>query len=858
MAKSTPTVVWSHLHWALAVLLLQLGVKDSQSAEPNVDRTLPTDFQQKLDNIEDFFGNHCLECHSSDAPAADFDLDSVDLARLAQSPAEHHDERAKMELVFKRVASRQMPPPSHDSNSRPDDETYTRVTHELGDVLDHAARLNPAVPRVDTLRRLTRTEYQNSIRDLLSIEIAAADWLPADESSQGFDNITTRELSPALVSRYLTAAQHVARIAVARPTGIPMGMTVRLPADLTQEHHLDGLPLGTRGGVNIRHTFAESGVYEVAIRLTRDRDEMVEGLFQKHDIDVLVDRDRRDRISVFPPKDGKDYTHVDTNLKSRVNIDAGQHDLAVTFVSQGDSLVEIKRQPFDAAYNRHRHPRQQPAIFEVSVYGPLLDESPASEATHETPTTISRDKIFGNHLEALESAQPSVDEQMAIAEGILRPIMRSAYRREIEPADVVVPMQFFRNAIETNITTNQQAKVTSLNQDRWRIRFDMGIETALSSILVNPHFFLRTEAEVQQDVAAEPISDQELATRLSFFLWSSIPDAELLDLAKAKRLHEPEILRHQVHRMLADPKSDSLVNNFASQWLHLRNLDSIAPDLRQFPDFDENLRRAFRRETELLFEHVKKHDLSVLKLIDSDITFLNDRLAKHYGIAGIRGNHFREVSLRDDPTPEKARRGGLLRQGSILSVTSYATRTSPTIRGNWVLKNLLGTPPPPPPPNVPALKEKSATIAETVRERLALHRSDSACASCHDLIDPVGFALDRFDAVGRWRAYDGDLAVDASGVLPDGTPVTGVGDLEASLLGNPDQFVSAMAEKLMTFGLGRGVDYRDAATIRNVVASSRANEYQFSSIIQAIVASDAFLKRSPNQESNVRGETDDE
>ncbi|MEM6363867.1 MAG: DUF1592 domain-containing protein, partial [Planctomycetota bacterium] len=635
-----------------------------------------------------FVRTYCLDCHNSDDAIQDLDLESTPIDQI-----DFRDSKARQswELVWKRVASHQMPPPDAD---RPTRFGLRRAADDLAVILDAGAELDGQLPPMASLRRLTRTEYQNSIRDLLSLDIDASRWLPKDESSAGFDNITVGELSPALLSRYLTAAEKIARLAVGRPTSAPVGVNVRLPADLTQERHMPGLPLGTRGGTAIKHTFAESGQYEVAIRLTRDRDEKIEGLHRSHDLDILVDRMRVHRFHIEPPKGGRDYTHVDTGLVARVPIQAGPREIAVTFPSTGESILMTKRQPFEAAYNRHRHPRQQPAIFEINLVGPL------SDSTTEVDTP-SRQKVFSHR-----PATWSWHDQVESARAILTPILRQAYRRPVQDADLREAMTFFssivRPANEDHSVADRDRVVASTNLDE-NDRFEAGIESSIASILVNPHFLFRIEAPGRTHQSNQrPLNSHELATRLAAFLWSSLPDDRLLDLAESGQLVEPENLTAEVNRMLKDSRSDSLVTHFASQWLYLRNLDSLSPDLRAFPDYDSNLKRAFRGETEHLFRHMMRQDASVMSLFVSDFTFLNERLARHYGIGGVLGSHFRKVSL-----PADSNRGGILRHGSILAVTSYATRTSPTIRGNWILENIIGTPPPPPPPDVPTLRASS-------------------------------------------------------------------------------------------------------------------------------------------------------
>jgi hypothetical protein len=479
----------------------------------------------------------------------------------------------------------------------------------------------------------------------------------------------------------------------------------------------------------------------------------------------------------------------------------------VTFLKNSAALLETKRQPYQAHYNLHRHPRITPALYQVSITGPN-----ESQGHGDTP---SRRRIF--------ICEPtSTSEEEACARRILATLIRRAYRRAVTDADLQKPMALYRSA-------------------RAEGDFDAGIEMALSAVLVNPQFLFRIEADPPGVVprSAYRIPDVQLASRLSFFLWSSIPDDQLLDLAERNELGKPQVLEAQVRRMLTDPRSLSLVSNFASQWLHLRNLESITPDLRLFPDFDDNLRQAFRRETELLFESVVRQDRSVLELLKSDHTYLNERLAKHYGIPHVYGSHFRLVKLGDDGV-----RGGLLRQASILTVTSYATRTSPVIRGKWVMENILGTPPPPPPGNVPALKDNTVSSSLSVRERLAQHRADAACAGCHNLMDPVGFSLENFDAVGRWRTFEEGRPIDATGGLPDGSQFEGVTGLERALLRRPEVFASTLAEKLLTFALGRGVETFDAPAIRKIVRDARAQDYRFSALIVGIAASIPFQMRT--------------
>jgi hypothetical protein len=512
-------------------------------------------------------------------------------------------------------------------------------------------------------------------------------------------------------------------------------------------------------------------------------------------------------FTVKPPQGEAVHATVDQHLKIRVPVRAGPHAVGVAFLKKPSLLLESARRPYQAHFNSYRHPRIQPAIYSVSIIGPYGAESPG-----DTP---SRRRLF-----VARPASPQQDERSA--RQILATLMRRAYRRPVTDADLHGPLELYRQA-------------------RADGDFEAGIEMALSAVLVSPHFLFRVEQD-RAGVAPHRgyrISDLELASRLSFFLWSSIPDDELLDVAIAGRLDEPAVLERQVRRMLADSRSQALVSNFAAQWLHLRNLASITPDMRLFPDFDDNLRQAFRQETELFFDSILREDRSVLNLLSANYTFVNERLAKHYGLPHVYGNRFRRIALGKD-----SERGGLLRQGSILTVTSYATRTSPVLRGKWILDNLLGVPPPPPLPDVPALKDNTVDGNLSVRKRLAEHRSNPTCAGCHNLMDPLGLSLEKFDAVGRRRSAEGGLPIDASGGLPDGSSFADVQGLEAALLRRPELFVGTFAEKLMTYALGRGLEYYDAPAIRGIVREARAKDYPISSIILGVAKSQPFQMRT--------------
>jgi hypothetical protein len=781
---------------AAPLFLLLLAPFASSPAEEPCTVTPDHSGVRVTEPVGDFFERYCFDCHDEGANTAGLALDNLMARDVAENiPA--------WETTVRKLTTRQMPP--HDA-PRPDEQEYQAVVSWLEASLDRVAAARPNPGRTETFRRLNRTEYQNAIRDLLALEVDAAGLLPPDESSHGFDNVTVGDLSPTLLNRYISAAQKISRLAIGRPSETPAGETIRIPPDVTQDVHIAGLPLGTRGGVLIPYHFPQDGEYEIQVRLMRDRNGNVESLREPHELDVLLDRERMARFTIKPPPPGQGDEALDAHLKTRVRATAGRHALGVTFVKQSSSLLETRRQPLNVHFNFYRHPRLGPAVYEVSILGPF-DANGAGD-------TPSRRRVF------VDQPVDAHDEE-ACARRILTALMRRAYRRPVDEEDLKTPLEFFRAG-------------------RDEAGFEAGVESALSAVLVSPQFLFRIERDPPQATpgGAYPVNDLELASRLSFFLWSSIPDDELLDLAERGELRQAEVLEKQVRRMLADERSRSLATNFAGQWLYLRNLQSITPDGRLFPDFDDNLRQAMRRETELFFESIVREDRSVLDLLQADYTYLNERLGKHYGVPHVYGSRFRRVTL--DPS---SHRGGLLRHASVLTVTSYATRTSPVIRGNWVLKNLIGSPPPPPPDNVPALEDNTVGAALSVRERLAQHRANPACASCHNLMDPVGFALENFDAVGRWRELEEGQPVDASGALPDGSEFAGPSGLEQALLNRPEWFVRTITEKLLTFALGRGVEYYDAPAVRGILRRAKNDDYRFSSLIMGIVHSEPFQKR---------------
>jgi hypothetical protein len=741
---------------------------------------------------------YCVTCHNERLKTADLRLDRIDV----DNPG---SEAEVWEKVVRKVHTGTMPP---SNMPQPSQDDRRALLTWLETSLDAASSAKPNPGRTDTLRRLNRTEYQNAVRDLLALDIDAASLLPPDESGHGFDNVTVGDLPPTLLDRYISAAQKISRLAIGSAETSLQSDIIRLPADLTQEDHLPGLPLGTRGGVSASHTFVQDGEYEIQIWLARDLGGNVSGLREAraHELLVLIDRQPVANFKVEKPAGGDD-TLLDKDLKTRVTVRAGPHEIGVTFVKDGSSLTETARQPLQSHYNDRRHPFVAPAINQISLTGPY-----EAKGAENTP---SRRRLF--------VCRPAVaGKEEACAKTILTTLMRRAYRRPIAKAEVEGPMAFYR-------------------EGRADKDFDAGIAKAVSAVLINPAFLFRVESEPKNIPAGGVyrISDLELASRLSFFLWSSIPDDELLTAAIAGRLSRPEELEKQTRRMLADRRSFNLATNFAGQWLRLRNLEAVSPNVSLYPDFDDNLRQAFRQETELFFNSVLREDRSVLDLIKADYTFLNERLAKHYRIPDVYGSRFRRVTLGPD-----SKRGGLLRQGSVLAVTSFATRTSPVIRGVWVLGSIFGAPPPPPLPNVPSLDEGTVAANLPMRERLAAHRNNAVCASCHRTIDPVGFSLESFNAVGQWRDHEADgVPIDASGALPGVGEFRGVAGLEAGLLSRPELFAGTLTEKLLTFALGRGIEYYDAPAVRTIVRDAEKDGYRFSSVILGIVKSTPFQLR---------------
>ena len=786
----------------LAAAVLAVGYL--QNTQPRLNPEATPALQTSAASPRGLIDQYCVVCHNATLKTGGLELDSIDIGRVHENPE-------VWEMVLRKFRANAMPPTDM---PRPDATEMHNLVAYLEDSLDAMALANPNPGRTAAFSRLNRTQYRNAIRDMLALEIDVSALLPADDSSFGFDNVNVTNFSPTLMERYLTAAQKISRLAVGAPMHSPASHVELVAVDLTQEDRFEGLPFGTRGGIAFNYNFPLAGTYELQVRLARDRNENVEGLTEAHELEITLDGERLGLFEVTPQRSERFATFyysdesAGTGLEVEVVVQAGPHKVGVAFLRKNSALIESTRQPYLAHFNRDRHPRIQPAIHSVSIAGPY-DASGVS-------ATLSRQRIF--------TCRPETTiEEAACAREIISGLARRAFRRPVNEADI-------------------QAVYTHYEDAREQAGFEAGIENALRALLVSPEFIFRIEQEPEGLAAGSAylISELELASRLAFFIWSSIPDDELLELAERGELRNPVVLAQQVRRMVADSRSSTLVTNFAGQWLYLRNLDAVDPNTRQFPDFDDNLRQAMRRETELLFASVVEQDKNVMELLTANYTFLNERLAKHYAVPNVYGDHFRRVELGPD-----SQRVGLLGHASILTVTSYANRTSPVRRGKWVLENLLGIPPPPPPDTVPALSESETNVKSlTMRERMVQHRANPVCAACHQVMDPVGLAMENFDAIGRWRSANADnLAIDVSGYLPGGAVFEGVAGLRSALLETPDAFVGTMSEKLLTYALGRGLEYYDAPAIRTILRATAANDYRFSAMILAIVNSTPFQMR---------------
>jgi mono/diheme cytochrome c family protein len=730
---------------------------------------------------------YCRGCHNARTKSGNFVLDGLDLTKAG-------DRADDWEKVVRKLRGGLMPPAGR---PRPDEAAYNQLRTSIETRLDRAAAARPDPGRTEIAHRLNRLEYANAVRDLLAVEINAADLLPADDSSYGFDNIAgVLKMSGSLTERYLGAARFVSRVAVGSPPPSIGANVYRVSAELEQHDRIDALPFGTRGGTLIRHVFPQSAEYDIKVGISG------RGATGKQQLEISIDGERVSLVELS----GRDQPEV------RMPVKGGPHSLAVTFLRSTPDLVEQVREPFqnpDAPSGTGGQAGQVTAVSSVTIVGPYN-----ATGSGDTP---SRRRIF-------TCTPTAAAQESRCAKTIVTTLARRAYRGTVTPDEIDVLMRFY-----------EQGR-------RDEGGFEAGIEFALRRMLVSPEFLYRIEA----DPASTPsggvyrINDFELASRLSFFLWSSVPDEDLLDAAAKGALRTTAGLRTQVRRMLADPRAETLAQNFGGQWLLIRNVLTARPGEIYALAFDETLRQAMQRETEMLLDSVIRENRGVLELLTADYTFLNERLAQHYGIPGIQGSHFRRVQL-----PADSPRRGLLGQASILTITSPAIRTSPVIRGKWILNNILGMPPPDPPPNVPALSDRRTQAkVKTMRERMAEHRSDPVCASCHSMIDPAGFALENFDAIGRWRTVDESYnPIDASGKLPDGSSFNGVKELRASLAAHPDRFASTATEKLMIYALGRGLEAYDMPAIRQIMRKTASGGYRMQELILGIAESYPFQYR---------------
>ena len=757
---------------------------------------------EELTPQQRFLQQNCIECHNSTdqsaaALFAGLFFDEVDVMHVDSDPE-------TWEKVIRKIGTGMMPPAA---KPRPDAAEQARFMSYLETELDGLAKRNPN-PGRPALHRVNRTEYENAIRDLLALEVDAAALLPSDDSSFGFDNIAgSLGVSPVLLERYVAAAGKISRLAIG-DTGMPDRQEKYVVAgDLTQNRHIEGLPFGTRGGALIEHYFPVDAEYVIRADLVERGGRMFGSNNNKSEqLEVTLDGKQIALQSLT------DY-ELDDGVQVKMFVTAGPHEIGAAFLKKNHAPVEDVNQPFEfSLFEPAIDPDPDwtfvPHLSSVAITGPFN-----TAGVSDTPT---RERIF-------VCTPASAGEERPCAREIIATLATRAYRRPVDAEHLSTLMDFYAAGREQGT-------------------FDSGIQFALRRILASPEFVFRFEREAPGLAPGETyrIGDLELASRLSFFLWSSIPDDELLDLATRNKLHEPSVLRRQVRRMLDDPRSQALIENFAGQWLYLRNLDVKGGAVEEFPNFDHNLRQAFRTETEMLFASIVREDRNVVDLLTADYTFLDERLARHYEIPGVYGSHFRRVEHRND-----ARRG-LLGQGSILMVTSYPNRTSPVQRGVWILENVVGAAVPTPPPNVPDLEETASheSRPKTLRAQMELHNSKPFCAGCHKIMDPVGFALENFDAVGQWRTEEHGEPIVASSKLVDGTEIDGASDLRNALLNYSDRFVQTVTEKLMTYALGRGLEYYDMPAVRSIARSAARDDYRFSSIIVGIVESQAFQMRA--------------
>jgi len=789
-------------HKILAVILLSAAFVSSRSVvaqQPPASAPAQSS-QQALIN------QYCVTCHNQRAKTAGVMFDTMDLSDISKNAD-------IWEKALRKLRGGMMPPPGA---RQPDHASVESFVSWLEKSLDAAAAANPNPGRV-ALHRMNRAEYANAIEDLFGLRIDASSLLPKDDQANGFDNVASvLKVSPSFLDQYVSAARAITAQAIGNPQAKTASMVFR-PARGDQSAHIEGLPLGTRGGLLVEYLFPADGEYKFNINGLASGG-YVRGLEYEHRLIITIDGAKAFERKVGGEQDIKAIDQKQAVAVGEINgrfqnipisVKAGPHKVGVTFVARTFAESDETLFPYVPGRGDDRIAR----IGNVEILGPF-------NPSGLTPTP-SRQRVF--------VCQPpptaTEAEQAACAKQIVSAFARRAYRRPITDQDLAPPMAFFKSGKEDG------------GGD-----FDSGIKGALMAVLSSPKFLYRAESAPENAAAGTSyrINDVDLASRLSFFLWSRLPDDELLNTAALGKLKDPAVLDKEVRRLLADPKSKSLITNFAFQWLKIRNIDEIDPDAFQFPNFDESLRDAFKREVELFVESIVREDRSVSDLLSANYTFLNERLALHYGVPNVLGDRFRRVTLQD------SNRWGLLGKGGVLMVTSYPNRTAPVLRGAWILENITGTPPSPPPPDVEGFKEnKEGEKAKTVREIMEKHRANPSCNACHGVMDPLGFALENFDAIGAWRAKDADAgtAIDASGKLVDGTAVNGPNDLRQALLKHPEQFAQTVTEKLMTYALGRTLEYYDMPTVRQIVRDAAKDNYKFSSIVAGIAKSAPFQMR---------------
>lgn len=755
-----------------------------------------------------FVKRYCVICHNDRLKTGELSLEKKDVT--------HPETDVNVwEQVIKKLRVGMMPP---QGAPQPDPASRAGLVSWLEVSLDRAAAKNPT-PGRSLIHRLNRTEYANAIRDLLALHVDPVSLLPPDDAGYGFDNIADLlGVSPVLLESYVSAAGQISALAAGDPNTAPGSQTFLVRQDESQDVHIEGLPLGTMGGILIQTTLPLDAEYVIAPKFFRNNLGAMRGLEFPHACETTVDGERVHVASFGGEADFQASMAnitaaadaVEKRCSVRLKLKAGPRRITVAFLRESETENTMRLEPYIRSSEDTFDSLGHPHLDRVTLTGPFNPAGPG-----DTP---SRRAIFTCHPSSAADEQPC-------ARTILSRLMTRAYRGQADQKDLDRLMALYA-------------------EGRSRGTFETGIEVALERMLVSPKFVFRIERDPAGAApgAIVPVSDLDLASRLSFFLWSSIPDDELLDLAKQDKLHEPAVLDREIRRMLCDRKADALIDNFAEQWLYLRNLRTMIPNSSEFPNFDDNLRKSYEREAKLFFGSIMHEDRSVLDLLNADYTFINERLARQYGIPNVYGSEFRRVVLTDD-----ARRG-LLGKGAILMVTSHTDRTSPVVRGKWVLDNLLGTPPPPMPANVPPLPESNQKDGKvlTMRERMEAHRANPVCASCHKMMDPIGFALDNFDATGAWRTKEGGTdgtAIDASGQLLDGTKINGPIDLRNALLKHPEIFVDTLTEKLMTYALGRGLDGADMPAVRSIVRDAARDHYRFSSLIAGVIHSTQFRMR---------------